>query len=339
VLHQHYRIEEELLGEEGDEGPLLKQVEVMQREGGVRSVKYICPKSLLWKMADLGEHWRDFVESTCRGRPLQVVLYADEVTPGNPLRPDKGRQFYAVFWSGLHFPNWFRSSPGWFPLAFIPHKQIASIQGGLSHLLAVLLETIFMQPHQALPKTGVPRQLTFATFLADEAAIKAATAAKGASGFKCCITCCNVLGRCEPAEVPHGFVHFTEADHSKFAPWTPAALEEAGARVAAAWATRTKAQAEAVEMKLGLNWGGGSGVLWRPAQQVAQFPVGVYWDAMHTLWATGGIGSCEVNQFCVALVAAGISLAELETFKKTFCVVRQGRGLQRLFLTASASCC
>ena len=38
--------------------------------------------------------------------PLRLILYIDEVNPGNPLRPDRGRTTHAIQWSFADWPAW-----------------------------------------------------------------------------------------------------------------------------------------------------------------------------------------------------------------------------------------
>ena len=51
---------------------------------------------------------------------------------------------------------------------------------------------------------------------------------KGASGTKVCAKCCNVVGRCQPADIKPGssLVHFTCADPGKIQRLSPAMLRE-----------------------------------------------------------------------------------------------------------------
>lgn len=60
--------------------------------------------------------------ANCRkpGGLLTIILYLDEATPGNQLRPDNGRACQCVFWSILEFPQWFRSrNLGWLPFSYV----------------------------------------------------------------------------------------------------------------------------------------------------------------------------------------------------------------------------
>ena len=60
------------------------------------------------------------------------------------MRPDKGRKYYAFYWSFLELPDWFRASQvGWFPLCFVLVESVEKLAGGLSRITALLLETMF----------------------------------------------------------------------------------------------------------------------------------------------------------------------------------------------------
>ena len=61
----------------------------------------------------------------------QLVMYMDDVRPGNVLRPDHGRVFYAFYWSMLGMPSWWTTSEwGWYDLCFILHTRMTTILGG-----------------------------------------------------------------------------------------------------------------------------------------------------------------------------------------------------------------
>ena len=90
------------------------------------------PFSLLWTLCAHSEHFFDFLTNNfASGTPQahpngsaiasglaagghtrqygRICIYADETTPGNVHRPDKGRQYMAAYWTFLDFPSWFRS--------------------------------------------------------------------------------------------------------------------------------------------------------------------------------------------------------------------------------------
>ena len=37
--------------------------------------------------------------------PMRIVIYIDEICPGNPLRPEKSRTLQAIYWTFVDFPD------------------------------------------------------------------------------------------------------------------------------------------------------------------------------------------------------------------------------------------
>ena len=152
-------------------GPLFRSFEIPSRtEGESLNVTYVCPFAFLFYACEFAPPFAAFLEA-CIGRrglanrempgsstdqPLpadapkaSVVFYYDEVTPGNNLRPDKGRQYLAVYWTFLEFPAWFRASQnGWFTMCYVPVETLAKMPAEHSQLGTCLLSAFF--PEDAL---------------------------------------------------------------------------------------------------------------------------------------------------------------------------------------------
>ena len=135
----------------------------------------------------------------CQGAPLRGIIYLDEVTPGNILRPDNKRKFWAIYlgFEQVGANNLFREEM-WLPIAMLRTK--VAHQAGVSFCLKQLLRSILLQPSN-LASVGTAIQLTSPTLLrlaitnilADEAALKAIWCSKGAGGLRCCMLCRNVV--------------------------------------------------------------------------------------------------------------------------------------------------
>lgn len=77
--------------------------------------------------------------STCQRRPgaersLSLLVYCDEVTPGDPLKPDNLRKSYLIYASLLEFGKYLQSSYAWLPVCVLKHSFINTVQGGLSRI-------------------------------------------------------------------------------------------------------------------------------------------------------------------------------------------------------------
>ena len=62
-------------------------------------VPFICPFALLWTATQRSAAFGEFLLSCLAGAVGRLILFIDDCRPGNQLRPDQGRTYYAVFWS------------------------------------------------------------------------------------------------------------------------------------------------------------------------------------------------------------------------------------------------
>ena len=143
-------------------GALIKTLRAPSERRGVHhDIKYACPFAFLYHACELSTTFATFLEehlsrpgpasrnppSSDQALPIdevigeaRVVMYFDEVVPGNNLRPDQGRTYLAVYWTFLEFPSWFRASQnGWFELCYVPAGVLADIPGEHSKLTALML--------------------------------------------------------------------------------------------------------------------------------------------------------------------------------------------------------
>ena len=107
-------------------------------------VPYICPLALLWAMASASDWFGMFLLDCLGGAAGHFILYLDDVRPGNCLRPDPGRVYYSILWSLAQYPRWYASRMlGWLPLCFVQSTQLARIDGGISQVIAALLQALW----------------------------------------------------------------------------------------------------------------------------------------------------------------------------------------------------
>ena len=301
-------------------------------------LEYACPFALLWHLCTLSMHFYRFLAANAarlsqppegQAGPVtrlraRIALYWDEVVPGNNMRPDKGRGYIAVYWTFVDLPMWFINGPiGWFTLCYVPLVTLEIVAGGVPMLCEALLRVFFPDVEamnfangvrliggQAGPADPVGFQnesftfsADFAFWLADEAAFKKMSGAKGASGTKMCLCCQNTVGRCTADSIPEGssLVHFTNPDVDGLCrPHTPATLTEcwqflADQAVLLRQGLITKEAFKQMQQCLGITFCVVS-LLANPINTIAQIPFSVYWDWMHCVVASGGWAQYELNQ-------------------------------------------
>ena len=76
--------------------------------------------------------------------PWHIVLYTDEVTPGNPLATMNNRKFHAVYWSFMEFGvNALSREEAWFTVATEYSVHVSKLSAGLSQVVAKILKCFF----------------------------------------------------------------------------------------------------------------------------------------------------------------------------------------------------
>ena len=114
--------------------------------------------------------------------------------------------------------------------------EVSKLDGGLSHLLGVLLDTYMFNPegvHMSLSGVALAMasgvvilRATSVIFIGDEPALADMCLAKGHAGINSCMRCANLM-LCwyfvEARDAPHN-IRSTEVDFSKFEPLTVARL-------------------------------------------------------------------------------------------------------------------
>ena len=108
-------------------------------------IKYLNPFALLWWLSQISFNFYTFLSKALPTQIGRTVFYTDEVFPANSeRRPDKGRAFYAFYWTILELPDWFRSRSEfpYFVFAYVPSKVIAN-QFSLTRLFKKIIHVLF----------------------------------------------------------------------------------------------------------------------------------------------------------------------------------------------------
>ena len=147
------------------------------------------------------------VRATLASKPLpwSLVVYMDEVTPGDPLKNDQ-RKTQCVYWSFKESgPLALCNEECWFVVSVVRSTIIQELPGGMSHWTRLLLtEWFFNNERTNLQTAGVIVNLDgedsgtllvahLKCVIADEKALKELIGCKGASGTKLCSLCKNIV--------------------------------------------------------------------------------------------------------------------------------------------------
>ena len=249
----------------GLHGPLLRDL-MLEQEDGAGSVKvwYINPVAMLhhaWNHCKPFQAWvreRVAAQPPSYDRPWRLVLYSDEITPGNQLKQSNDRKVQAVYWT---FAEIGRQGLGcevmWFTLTSIRSKEVTRL-GGMSVLWRFLIDTFFSTHSMREGLLLDSDTMMFAdlgVMVSDEAALKASLASKGAAGTLMCAHCSNCVTRGLDAHDRHErLVKFTETDFSKFVPHTNESVTAIVQHLAAQKPLLGKVAFEKMEQCLGFNF-------------------------------------------------------------------------------------
>ena len=67
---------------------------------------FVPPLALLYYMAQISAAFGEMMLSVATpGKPLRIIIYIDEICPGNPLRPEKARTLQAIYWAVAGWPQ------------------------------------------------------------------------------------------------------------------------------------------------------------------------------------------------------------------------------------------
>ena len=93
--------------------------------------------------------------------PWKMLLYLDEISPGNHLAYKHARKTWGVYWSILEFGAAALSEEElWFEVALLRTDIVKHIQGGVGALIkAILAKGFFDQEGYDMGRTGVQLQL------------------------------------------------------------------------------------------------------------------------------------------------------------------------------------
>lgn len=192
----------ELLGVSTPYGSMMETLKIDEKD--VPPIEFINPFALLWVLADKKpEFWSLLCDGRCPLSEAKLLLYIDEVTPGNPLRPEKSRCTQCIYWTFADLPSHVLShSEFWFVFTTVRSTIVNRWPGKVSGLMRHVLLRFFGDPSTPNFREGVVLQnadrsflfrASFAGFLSDEKALKEIFALKGASGTKFCPTCSNIV--------------------------------------------------------------------------------------------------------------------------------------------------
>ena len=187
-------------------GPLIQTMDVQLISGHTYPMLIAHPWALLWYLFDQCASWRDLVVARHRENPSSVekpwglVLYTDEVTPGNALSPDLTRKSQACYMSFLELGHAaLARESAWLCLLVHRSNQVRHVFGKMAQVIGALLKIMFPVDGGNLHTTGIQMSsesgeslrlhIKLKTMVQDGAAHKEIWQIKGDSGMRMCVGC------------------------------------------------------------------------------------------------------------------------------------------------------
>jgi hypothetical protein len=207
---------------------ILKKIEIgiSEEDGSITECWIIEPRACMYYMLRSSPKLEAFLHSRLAlhpndiKHPWTIILYNDEITPGNALKHHNQRKVQAYYWSFREFgmealtSEWF-----WFTLIIVRSDTINGLNGlGPGQLCKHMILAFSDMSTEGFQFGSIILWAKVQKFVSDEAACKACFDVKGASGVLCCLKCRNVISKASFGKMKHdsGMVPISELDIKKF---------------------------------------------------------------------------------------------------------------------------
>ena len=134
-------------------GPVLRSIEVKQHTSDLQTIPIANPFALVVVAVEHCPEFSRFLyallveKPSSPDDPWHIMLYSDEVTPGNPLATMNNRKFHAIYWTFIEFgENALSHEEGWFTCCTEFSTTVNKVRAGLSQVFAAIIK-VFMDPH------------------------------------------------------------------------------------------------------------------------------------------------------------------------------------------------
>ena len=312
----------------------IGQIDDLAMESGAFSWCHAEPQKLLQYFVDNSRGFADLLSSKLQQspstyqQPWHLVLYCDEITPGNVLRPNNRRKVHAFYFSCRELGrDILCHAEAWLPVAVLRATVVKDVNGRLSHALCVLLQRFFAGP-QGMSTAGVvlcfsgQPMVFFAklgNLLGDEAALKACWGSKGAAGLLPRFLCKNITTH-DVAEFDRAgyLVDIACCDAGKMDLATNAQVWEKCDLLEASHAAMTRVAFDNLEKSVGFSRCP-NGILANRDLRRFVCPIDVHtYDSMHCAFANG-IAHVELHLFLQRAKQFGVKFAHIESFLAADC--------------------
>jgi hypothetical protein len=311
-------------------GPLLSTIEFrLEEPSETRHVHFVSPAAILAHAASQSQNYGQLLHTTVSTyeptplKPLRIVVYSDEIAPGNVLKHDNKRRLQTLYWNIVEVGALALSNEDtWFVLTSVRSNIVNRMAGGMGQLFEHVLQSFFSPGASfedgLLINTSSGPCVIFARIdikLGDESALKSAFDVKGASGSLICMLCRNITShhsRIDEHDRSNFFLASTCTDASRFVPQTDQTVADAVSILQNSSGIVNKTTFQRMQQALGINYAP-HGMLFsmRLVGKISMVD-SVMFDWMH-IYMSSGIWSKEAGLLLGKLAAAGISHSFIHT--------------------------
>ena len=192
-------------------GPLLYTEPAVTKTEQPTEIVLVNPLSLLYAAYEQGGSMTELIDKAMTDhpptpdKPWRLLVYFDEVVPGNPIGYANKRKVWVCYFSfaeygAVHLQN----EASWLPCMEIRSNQVDTIAAGISQVCALILKAWFCNPKCDIRNAGIVLKsptgeshrifVVMSMLLQDGAAHKYVFHTKGDSGTKFCMLCRNLFG-------------------------------------------------------------------------------------------------------------------------------------------------
>lgn len=125
-------------------GKVVQRVEINSPR--LKYLDIVHPFAFMYYLTTISVAFAKLMYDCCKDNPhpLRLVVYADEMTPGNPFRPEKTRTLQCVYWSFVDWPaHVLCRTFAWPVLCLIRTPIVESLDGGMSYICRMILRVFF----------------------------------------------------------------------------------------------------------------------------------------------------------------------------------------------------
>ena len=196
-------------------GKLIQHITVIDKSDAPRDIFIADPFATLWLFCKEGSPsegntgFRNFFKQRLLEKPptfddpWNLILYTDEVTPGNVLSVMNNRKFHAIYWTFMEFgSNGLAREDAWFVILVEFSSCVNKIHAGISQVIKQCIKKFFQPAGYNLATNGVLLEFPdgdvrlwarLGGILQDGGAHKFVWHVRGDGASKYCVLCRNLF--------------------------------------------------------------------------------------------------------------------------------------------------